>query len=200
MSIDMFLKVDGLDGESADQKHAKWIGVLSFAHQVSQAAAKETGTGGRTRRGAADFQNLEVVKYLDAATPDLNMWCAAGEHIKKVKLELCESNGERRPYMRYVLENASIMSVAPSALRATAPDPRDRHVLLREDHLGVHALRRHRPGRQPDRPLVGSDHRQARLVLPESCPCPTRSPRSTSTSSRPSGVRSSDCPRRSRPS
>ena len=51
------------------------------------------------------------------------MWCAAGEHIKKVKLELCESNGERRPYMRYVLENASIMSVAPSGTSGDGSRP-----------------------------------------------------------------------------
>ena len=31
MAVDYFLKIDGIDGESQDDKHKDWIEVLSFS-------------------------------------------------------------------------------------------------------------------------------------------------------------------------
>ena len=32
MAVDMFLKIDGVDGESTDSAHDKWIEILSYSH------------------------------------------------------------------------------------------------------------------------------------------------------------------------
>ena len=86
MSNAMFLKVEGVDGESTDDAHEKWIEILSYSHGLSQPATGVSGTGGQTG-GRADFQDLVVTKVLDSSTPDLNIKCAKGEHIPKVELE-----------------------------------------------------------------------------------------------------------------
>ncbi len=113
MTIDMFLRVDGIDGESTDDKHARWIEVLSFDHGVSRAVPVEAASGGRTRR-AAEFQNLQVVKALDRSTPDLSIRCANGKHIKSVELELCQGSGDRLRFMKYTLQDCIVTSVASS--------------------------------------------------------------------------------------
>jgi len=112
MSNAMFLKVEGVDGESTDDAHDKWIEILSYSHGVSQPATGVSGTGGQTG-GRADFQDLAVTKVLDASTPDLNIKCAKGEHIPKVELELCLATGDKHTFMKYTIEDCVVTSVSP---------------------------------------------------------------------------------------
>jgi type VI protein secretion system component Hcp len=35
-AVDAFLKIDGVKGESLDDKHKNWIEVLSTSHSISQ--------------------------------------------------------------------------------------------------------------------------------------------------------------------
>jgi type VI secretion system secreted protein Hcp len=112
MAVDIFLKIEGIDGESTDEKHEKWIEILSYNHGVSQPVSGVSATGGRTG-GRADFQNLSVVKTIDNATCDLNIKCAKGEHIPKIELELCLATGEKHTFMKYTLEDCIVTSVAP---------------------------------------------------------------------------------------
>lgn len=46
MAVDMFMKIDGVDGESTDDAHKKWIELLSYSHGVSQPTSGASGTGG----------------------------------------------------------------------------------------------------------------------------------------------------------
>lgn len=112
MAVDMFLKIEGIDGESSDDKHQKWIEILSYSHGVSQPVSGVSATGGRTG-GRADFQNMSISKTIDNATPDLNIKCAKGEHIPKVELELCLASGEKHTFMKYTLEDCIVTSVQP---------------------------------------------------------------------------------------
>ena len=72
MAVDMFMKVEGVDGESTDDAHDKWIEILSYSHGVSQPVSGVSATGGRTG-GRADFQDFTIVKTIDNATPDLTI-------------------------------------------------------------------------------------------------------------------------------
>lgn len=114
MAVDMFLKIDGIDGESTDEKHSKWIEVHKYSHGVSQPVSGASATGGRTG-GRADFENLLVAKTIDNATPDLNIKCAKGEHIAKIELDLCLATGDKHTFMKYTLEDCIVTSVKPGA-------------------------------------------------------------------------------------
>ena len=46
MAVDMFLKVDNIDGESQDAKHGKEIDVLAWSWGLSQSATTHVGGGG----------------------------------------------------------------------------------------------------------------------------------------------------------
>jgi type VI secretion system secreted protein Hcp len=112
MAFDAYLKIDGIDGESTDKNHAKWIAILSYSHGLSQPVSSASGTGGRTSQ-RVDIQGFSIVKELDNASPLLALHCCNGKHIPKVQLELSEASENPHVYMKYTLEDAIVSSVRP---------------------------------------------------------------------------------------
>ena len=112
MAGDCFLKIDGIPGESTDEKHKEWIEILSFSHGVSQMVSGERSTGGAASAERCTHQDLSIVKSLDKASPTLDLFCCEGRHIDKVTLELCRAAGEKEKYMEYKMEKVLITSVS----------------------------------------------------------------------------------------
>jgi len=112
MPADNFLQIDGIKGESTDDKHKDWIEVLSFNSGLSQMASGAASTSGGATTARVDFQDFSIVKELDSASPNLALYCAEGRHIKEVKVELCRSGGDKLKYMEYKMTNCIISSVS----------------------------------------------------------------------------------------
>ncbi|MCL1825666.1 MAG: type VI secretion system tube protein Hcp [Betaproteobacteria bacterium] len=109
---DIFIKLEGIDGESKDGKHKNWIDVLSFGYSVSQSSSAFTGGGSGV--GKASFDSLSFTHYVDKTSPNLFMYCALGKHIPKVELSCCKSGGGSQEYMRITLDDVIVTSVSPS--------------------------------------------------------------------------------------
>ena len=114
MAFDAFLKIDGVPGESTDDKHKDWIEILSYDWGASQPASGTASSSGGASTGRADFQDFSVVKLLDKASPKLAVYCADGTHIKEIVLELCRAGGAKLPYMKYTMSNVIISSYSPA--------------------------------------------------------------------------------------
>lgn len=113
MASDMFLKIDGIKGESTDADHKEWMEIESFNWGVSQPASSVVSTAGGGTVGRASFGDLAVTKMLDSASPNIALASASGQHIKEVVIELCRSAGEKRvKYMEYKMEDVIISSVS----------------------------------------------------------------------------------------
>lgn len=112
MAADNFLQIEGIKGESTDDKHKDWIEILSFNSGVSQMASGSASTSGGGTTARADFQDFSIVKTLDSASPLLALACAEGRHIKEVKVELCRSGGDKLVYMEYTMTNCIISSTS----------------------------------------------------------------------------------------
>ncbi len=112
MPADNFLKIDGITGESTDDKHKDWIEVLSFNSGVSQMASGSASTSGGGTVARADFQDFSIVKTLDSSSPNLALACAEGGPFKEVKFEMCRSGGDKLKYMEYKMTNCIISSVS----------------------------------------------------------------------------------------
>ena len=111
MAFDAFLNIDGVPGESTDDKHKGWIEVLSFSHgatQPSSATASSAG-GGTTER--VSFDDLMVTKHIDKASAKLHELCASGKHIATVTLQLCRAGGDKLQYMEVKMEQVIISAV-----------------------------------------------------------------------------------------
>lgn len=110
MAVDYFLKIDGIKGESKDDKHKDEIDILSWSFGVSQAGSFGTGGGGGVAR--ANVQDLNLTKYLDKSSPDLYLSCLTGKHIKEATL-VCRKAGGDNPleYLTIKLSDVLVSSV-----------------------------------------------------------------------------------------
>ncbi|MFH0844413.1 MAG: type VI secretion system tube protein Hcp [Pseudomonadota bacterium] len=86
MATDMFLQLEGIEGESEDSKCPKWIEILSWSHSFSQPTAAVRGSSGPTVE-KANHSDLSITKYLDKATDDLLSKLWSGDTISKASLK-----------------------------------------------------------------------------------------------------------------
>ncbi len=112
LGYDMFLEIDGVPGESTDDKHKEWIEILSFSHGVSQPGAGSLSTGGARTAERADHQDFSITKTLDKASPKLMLACNNGEHVGEVILVLRRAEGEKQQFMEYKLTDVIVSSVS----------------------------------------------------------------------------------------
>jgi type VI secretion system secreted protein Hcp len=111
MAVDYFLKVGGVDGDSMDDKHQKWIEVMSFSFGASQEASGSASGGGARSAGRADLSDLSVMKVIDKASPKLMLSCCKGDHLKEVTLEICRNTGDKQKITEIKLSDVLITSV-----------------------------------------------------------------------------------------
>jgi type VI secretion system secreted protein Hcp len=114
MASDMYMKLQGIDGDSTDEKHAKWIELISFGvgHSLPMDGTKSKGT---RSAGKAVFSDFSVAKQMDSTSPQIADHVARGQHIPEVTIELCRATGEKSVYMKYVLKDVVISSYSTGA-------------------------------------------------------------------------------------
>lgn len=108
MAYDAFLKIDGIPGESLDDKHKDWIEILSYSHEMTQrsSAVVSSAGGGTTER--VDHGDLSVTKHIDKASPKLYEALSKGTHIANVVIEFCRAGGDKLKYMEIKMEQVII--------------------------------------------------------------------------------------------
>jgi len=85
MAVDMFLKINGIDGGSVSHKHKGEIELLSFSWGLTNSTASGGGGGGAGRPTVSDFS---IIKQMDETSPQLFEKCCQGEHISDVLITL----------------------------------------------------------------------------------------------------------------
>lgn len=110
MASDIYAKFDGIDGESTDAGHDKWLDVISFNHGLSQQMSAMGQGSGRTG-GRSDFAPVTLVSAVDKSTVKLNQHCANGKHIDKVEINFCLATEEQHVYLKYELEHVVISNI-----------------------------------------------------------------------------------------
>lgn len=110
MAVDMFIKLDGIDGESNDSVHGKEIDVLAWSWGVSQSGSFHVGGGGGA--GKANGQDLSLTKWVDASSAKLMECCCTGEHIKQAKLVVRKAGKTPLEYIIITLDKILVTSVS----------------------------------------------------------------------------------------
>src|SRR5689334_10040913 len=95
MAVDMFLKIDGIDGESNAVKHKGEIELLSFSWGISNTVSHTGGGGGAGKVQVSDFS---IVKQMGASSPLLMEKCCQGEHIPSVTITLVNKETKEEFY------------------------------------------------------------------------------------------------------
>lgn len=108
MAIDAFLKLEGVDGESHDDKHKGWIDILSWSWGATQSGTAHLGGGGGA--GKVDMGDVSVVKYFDKASSALMQKVATGKHIATGELKMRKAGDEKLDYLVIKLSDIMITS------------------------------------------------------------------------------------------
>lgn len=111
--IDAYLKIDGINGESTDSKHANWIEVFKVRGHVHQPRASSVSTAGGHTSGRADLSDIMLEKLADLSSPLLRQHCAMGKTISKAVFEFMRADGDGKPvcYERWTLTNVMISNI-----------------------------------------------------------------------------------------
>ena len=107
VASDYFLEIDGIKGESRDEKHKGQIDIDSFSWGVSQPGLTRGGGGGA---GKATFQDIHFTKSVDSSSPVLFLSCASGKHIPKATLYGRKQGKEQLEYYKVQLEDVLVSS------------------------------------------------------------------------------------------
>ena len=114
-AVDIFLKLDGIKGESLDDKHKDEIELSSFSFGESNPGAHATGGGGGA--GKVSFQDIHFTSRVSAASPVLMLACASGQHIKEGQITVRKAGESRQggtEFLFYKFSTVVITSVQDS--------------------------------------------------------------------------------------
>lgn len=106
--VDYFLKIEGVDGESTDDKHKGEIELESWSFGGSNAGSFSSGGGGGT--GKVALQDFNFVKKTDKASAKLFTSCCTGEHLKSATLVCRKAGKEQQEFLTIVLTSAIVSS------------------------------------------------------------------------------------------
>jgi len=110
MAVDMFMKIDTVDGEAQDAKHKKEIDVLSWHWGMSNSGSAHNGSGAGS--GKANVHDLTFTKWVDTATPKLALACCAGKHFKDATLVIRKAGDQPVEYLKIKMETVLISGVS----------------------------------------------------------------------------------------
>jgi len=106
--VDYFLKLDGVEGESTDEKHAKEIELESWSFGATNAGSFSSGGGGGT--GKVQMNDFHIVKKTDKASAKLLTACCVGEHLKTATLVCRKAGKEQQEFLTIILTSVLVSS------------------------------------------------------------------------------------------
>jgi type VI secretion system secreted protein Hcp len=109
MAVDYFLKIDGVDAESTDNKHKNEIDVESFSWGATQTGAS-SARGAGAGAGKVSMQDFHFVMKVNKSSPILMLSCATGKHIKAATLTCRKAGGDQQEYMKVVMSDLLVSS------------------------------------------------------------------------------------------
>jgi len=93
MATDMFLKLEGMDGEAQDSEHKNEIDVLAWSWGLSQSGTTHMGPGAGA--GKVNIQDISLTKYIDSASHSLVQCCCQGKHFGEAILTVRKAGGDK---------------------------------------------------------------------------------------------------------
>lgn len=109
-AVDMFLDITGIPGESTDIIQTNQVDVLAWSWGMANSGTTHAGTNGGA--GKANFQDLNLTKYVDKASPLLMSRCAKVAVIPKATLYISKAGTNPVEYIKIQLTNVLVTSVS----------------------------------------------------------------------------------------
>src|ERR1700735_396904 len=110
MAVDMFMKIDTVDGESRDKTHGEDIDVLAWSWGISNSGSAHTGGGAGA--GKCNVQDISFTKWVDSSTPKLLLACCDGKHFANATLVVRKAGEKPVEYIKIKIEEVLITSIS----------------------------------------------------------------------------------------
>lgn len=111
-STELYLKIEGVDGDSTTRGHEKEIVIDSYqwgdGEPAIQTQVSPTGGGGGV--GRATINPFHFKKLVDKASPQLLKACASGKHFPKATLSVRKAGSGQQDYLVYELKDILVSS------------------------------------------------------------------------------------------
>jgi type VI secretion system secreted protein Hcp len=110
MAVDMFIKIDGIPGESQDKTYRDAIEVLAWNWGAKGGDSSiRPGTGAAAAK--TTLQGFSFTKQVDRATPKIYESLMQGKHIKECIFS-CRKPGEKDKYLEIKMLDCLLSSVS----------------------------------------------------------------------------------------
>ena len=110
MAVDMFMKLDGIQGEAQDSTHKNEIDVLAWSWGASNSGSAHVGGGAGS--GKASFQELSFTKYVDLSSTSLMQALSTGKHIATATLTVRKAGSTPLEYLVINMNEVLVSSVS----------------------------------------------------------------------------------------
>jgi type VI secretion system secreted protein Hcp len=102
-SVDIFMQISGVAGESMDVTHPGWNPITSFSQSVSNNAS------------GPNFADIKLTKRLDRSSPVLDLDLNKGAVIPSILLEFQNTGGTPVVFYSINMENVTVTSISSEA-------------------------------------------------------------------------------------
>src|SRR5215467_12038184 len=112
---DIYLKIDGIQGEASDSQHKDWVEALSFTHEITQPASATASSAGGGTTARTIHGDYVITKYVDKASPKLYELASTGKHLPTIQIDMLRASGDSRvKYMQVDMKQVVVSYVSPA--------------------------------------------------------------------------------------
>lgn len=119
----MFLKIDGIEGESADSTHKGEMQIESFSWGATNSGSSSLGGGAGS--GKVQMQDFHFVINFGKHSPKVMEACATGQHIAKATLTCRKAGGDKMEFLKVTFSDILISSYQTGASAQGSELPMD---------------------------------------------------------------------------
>lgn len=101
-AVNMFLKIDGIEGESVFRGHEKEIDVLAWSWGASRSSKPD----------CVSVQDLSLTKFVDKASAKLITSLASGQAIANATLAVQKAGEAQTPYILIEMSNVTVSTLS----------------------------------------------------------------------------------------
>jgi type VI secretion system secreted protein Hcp len=109
VAIDYFLKIDGVPGESTDDKHKGEIDVEAWSWGETH-PPPPGGAGAGAGAGKVQVQDFNFTAKVSKASPNLLLACASGKHFKSAVLTARKAGKPAAEFLTFSLSDILVSS------------------------------------------------------------------------------------------
>lgn len=110
----IFIKFDGVDGESTKEGYKGWVEAQHFSYGIMSPSDIASGTGASA--GAPTISDVTTSQFSGRHTPELDKKICAGQHFSKIEIHKCKTTGSGilEPSFKLEMTNAYVSSLSSS--------------------------------------------------------------------------------------